>query len=39
MVTDMRILSNCWKTLKLFKLQHSDEICASVNAAKAEKIE
>lgn len=32
-------LFNCWKTLKLFKLQHNDEICVSVKVVKAEKIE
>ena len=28
---------NCWKTLKQLTLQHKDEICLGVNAAKAEK--
>ena len=32
------LLSNCWKTLKTIKLQRNDEICISVNVAKAEKI-
>lgn len=32
-------LFNCWNTLKLFKLQHNDEISVSVNVAKVEKIE
>lgn len=31
-------LLNCWKRLKLIKLQHKDEISLSVNAVKTEKI-
>ena len=30
-------LSNCWNALKLFVLQREDEICPSVNVAKAER--
>ena len=30
---------NCWKILKLFRLQRRDETSSCVNAAKAEKIE
>ena len=33
-----KILSNCWKALKLFKLKHKDEIRLSVNVMKVEKI-
>ena len=29
---------NCWKDLKTIELQRENEICLSVNAAKAEKI-
>lgn len=32
-------LFNCWDTLKLFKLQHNDEISVNVNVTKVEKIE
>ena len=32
-------LFNCWNTLKLFKLQHNDEISVNVNVTKVEKIE
>lgn len=28
---------NCFETLKPFSLQHSNEICASVNVTKVEK--
>lgn len=33
-----RNLLNCWNTLKTIRLQRGDEIYASANAAKAEKI-
>lgn len=32
-----KYLSNCWNTLKLITLQRRNEICPSVNVAKAEK--
>ena len=33
----MKILSNCWDSLKTVILQHSDEKCADVNVTKVEK--
>jgi len=37
-VTTTQNSFNCWKFLKLTKLQHNYEIRVSVNVAKAEKI-
>lgn len=33
-----RILFNCWKTLKIIKLQRKDEISLGVNVMKIKKI-